>query len=52
VIGAASITLLDRHQIGLVGAALLATAFAIAQQADRLIRKERAGAPALRAAAN
>jgi predicted MFS family arabinose efflux permease len=52
VIGAASITLLDRHQIGLVGAALLATAFVIAQQADRLIRKEHAGAQALRAAAN
>jgi predicted MFS family arabinose efflux permease len=52
VIGAASITLLDRHQIGLVGAALLATAFVIAQQADRLIRKEHACAQALRAAAN
>jgi predicted MFS family arabinose efflux permease len=40
VVGAASIAMLDKHQIGLVGAALLAAAFLIAQQADRLIRKE------------
>ncbi|CAN7395707.1 MFS transporter [Pseudoduganella sp. LjRoot289] len=52
VLGAASISLLDRHQIGLVGAALLAVAFIVAQQADRLIRKDLAGARALGAAMN
>lgn len=52
VIGAASITLLDKHQIGLVGAALLATAFLIAQQADRLIRKQQAGSQVHPAAAS
>lgn len=52
VVGAASITLLDRHQIGFVGAALLAVAFIIARQADRLIRRDRAGALAASAAAS
>jgi predicted MFS family arabinose efflux permease len=52
VIGAASITFLDRHQIGLVGAALLAAAFIIARLADRLIRKEQAVAQPLAAAVN
>jgi predicted MFS family arabinose efflux permease len=50
VIGAASITLLDRHQIGFVGAALLALAFIISQQADRLIRKKKAATQAVVAA--
>lgn len=50
VIGAASITLLDRHQIGLVGAALLAAALIIARLADRLIRKSQAAVPPLAAA--
>ena len=52
VVGAASIALLDRHQIGLVGAVMLAVAFIIAQQADKLIRREKAQAQALVAAAN
>ncbi|MYN10663.1 MFS transporter [Pseudoduganella aquatica] len=52
VIGAASITFLDRHQIGLVGAALLAAAFIIARLADRLIRKEQAVVRPLAAAVN
>jgi predicted MFS family arabinose efflux permease len=52
VVGAASIALLDRHQIGLVGAALLAAAFIIARLADRLIRKEQAAAQPLAAAVN
>jgi predicted MFS family arabinose efflux permease len=42
VIGAAGITLLDRHQLGLIGAAFIALALVIAQQAYRLIRRERA----------
>jgi predicted MFS family arabinose efflux permease len=50
VIGAASITLLDRHQIGFVGAALLALAFIISQRADRLIRREKAATQAVVAA--
>ncbi len=50
VVGAASIALLDRHQIGLVGAAMLAVAFIIARQADRLIRRGKAQAQALAAA--
>ena len=50
VIGAASITLLDRHQIGLVGAALLVLAFFIAQLAGWLIRRETADSRPLRAA--
>ena len=49
VIGAASISLFDRHHIGLVGAALLAAGLALARLADRLIRQEQA--PALGAAA-
>jgi predicted MFS family arabinose efflux permease len=50
VVGAASITLLDRHQIGFVGAALLALAFIISQQADRLIRRKKAATQAVVAA--
>jgi predicted MFS family arabinose efflux permease len=50
VVGAASITLLDRHQIGFVGAALLVLAFIISQQADRLIRREKAATQAVVAA--
>ena len=49
LIGAASISLFDRHHIGLVGAALLAAGLALARLADRLIRQEQA--PALGAAA-
>lgn len=52
VIGAASITLLDRYQIGFVGAALLALAFILSQQAERLIRREKAGAQGLAVAVN
>jgi predicted MFS family arabinose efflux permease len=52
IVGAASITLLDRHQIAFVGAALLALAFIIARQADRLIRREKAATQALVAAVN
>jgi predicted MFS family arabinose efflux permease len=52
VVGAASITLLDRHQIAFVGAALLALAFIIARQADRLIHREKAATQALVAAVN
>lgn len=52
VVGAASITLLDRHQIGFVGAALLAVAFIISQQADRFIRRGEAATQALGAAVN
>jgi predicted MFS family arabinose efflux permease len=51
VVGAASITLLDRHQIAFVGAALLALAFIIARQADRLIRREKAATQVVVAAA-
>ncbi|KQW87260.1 MFS transporter [Massilia sp. Root418] len=53
VIGAASIGLLDRHHIGLVGAALLATGLVMAWLADRLISKEQAHvrAPAVGATA-
>jgi predicted MFS family arabinose efflux permease len=51
VVGAASITLLDRHQIAFVGAALLALAFIIARQADRLIRREKAVTQVVAAAA-
>lgn len=50
VVGAASITLLDRHQIAFVGAALLALAFIIARQADRLIRRKKAATQAVVAA--
>jgi predicted MFS family arabinose efflux permease len=50
VVGAASITLLDRHLIAFVGAALLALAFIIAQQADRLIRRKKAATQAVVAA--
>lgn len=50
VVGAASITLLDHYQIGVVGAALLALALIISQQADRLIRREQAGTQAVGAA--
>jgi MFS transporter, DHA1 family, inner membrane transport protein len=46
VIGAASISLLDRHHIGLVGAALLAIGLVMARLADRLISKEQTRAPA------
>lgn len=41
VIGAAGIALLDRHQLGLVGAALVAVAFGIAELTYRRIRSER-----------
>jgi MFS transporter, DHA1 family, inner membrane transport protein len=41
VIGAAAIDLFDRHQLGYVGAALVAASLVIAEQAYRLIRKDR-----------
>lgn len=41
VIGAAGITLLDRHRLGFIGAAFIVLALVIAQQADRLIRREK-----------
>jgi MFS transporter, DHA1 family, inner membrane transport protein len=47
VVGAAGITLLDRHQLGLIGAAFIALALVIAQQAYRLIRREKANNPKL-----
>jgi len=39
VIGAAGISLLDRHQLGLIGAGLLLVALVFAGQANRLIQK-------------
>jgi MFS transporter, DHA1 family, inner membrane transport protein len=42
VIGAAGITLFDRHQLGFVGAAFIAFALVISQQAARLIVREKA----------
>ncbi|WP_151633021.1 MFS transporter [Noviherbaspirillum aerium] len=41
VIGAVAIELFDRHQLGVVGAALVAVSLVIAEQAYRLIRRER-----------
>ncbi|OWW18106.1 hypothetical protein AYR66_02985 [Noviherbaspirillum denitrificans] len=41
VIGAAGIALLDRHQLGYVGAVLVAVAFVIAELAYRLMRRYR-----------
>jgi DHA1 family inner membrane transport protein len=46
VVGAACITLLDRHQIGLVGAASLAVAFIFSMLADRLIHRNKAASTA------
>ena len=42
VIGAAGITLLDRHQLGLIGAALLVMALLLARLAGGMIEQERA----------
>ena len=39
VLGAAALTVIDRHQLGLIGATFIALSLAIAHQAYRLIRK-------------